>query len=341
MKTIQIGFLLLIGFFTFVGCSIGNTESPEQGARGWFDGLSAMDGFKVEDRTCKAKQDELKTAGLFATMVQLFGQSQLGEKVKIDTSNVNIEGIRTNGDTAEVRITGRLRAGIGLAVNSQDLLSVWKMVRENGRWKYCGEDREVTATVVAMATATATASHYTPADVKNLQIQENDFPVSTRLIANPVEKDASWLFQFRKEGDLKSQAIYDSSYSFLDNNVTLGSNNDVHLTSTLFETPEDTEKGLSYFRDFAGRSKPKNPTTAAALMIDDRVVEDLGEGGWILGLRDSKFEIFHVGWRVENVGLWLIVGSKPGSLKESDVLGVANNLTKRLEDNRMKRIKGN
>ncbi|HZQ09838.1 MAG TPA: hypothetical protein VFD70_24890 [Anaerolineae bacterium] len=154
MKNPVIAIALALLLVLSVNCgAIGNTETPEQGARAWFDALAAMDGFKVEDRTCKAQQESLRTAGLFATMVQLFGQSQLADKVKIDTTQIDLETVESSGNNAKVRVTGRLRAGIGLAVNSQDLLSVWNMVREDDEWKYCGEASEETAQLKAQATA--------------------------------------------------------------------------------------------------------------------------------------------------------------------------------------------
>lgn len=178
MKALSSAIAIIIAAALVAGCRVGSAETPEQGAKAWFDALAEMDGFKVEDRTCQAQQEKMREAGLFSTMLQLFGQSQLGEQVKIDASSVIVETIRSSGDTAQVRITGKLRAGIGLAVTDQDLAFVWNMVREDGRWKYCGEDVQGTAEMAARATATTVATYFTESEATSIVItpEESNMP---------------------------------------------------------------------------------------------------------------------------------------------------------------------
>lgn len=136
MKVWQRLALVLVLFIALVSCGIG--DSPEKAAQEWIEALVSMDGNTLMARTCAAQQGYVQEAGLWYSLIGMFGQSFTGQQAEVDLSDLNFKTVKRSGDTAQVRVTGEMRVAILAVAQSQYVDEVWTMVREEGKWKWCG-----------------------------------------------------------------------------------------------------------------------------------------------------------------------------------------------------------
>jgi hypothetical protein len=68
---------------------------------------------------------------------QLFGLD-LDIPFEIDTSDVHFVAVSNNGQTASVRVTGAVRYSVMAFADVIDVDETWRMVLEDGKWKWCG-----------------------------------------------------------------------------------------------------------------------------------------------------------------------------------------------------------
>lgn len=115
------------------------TDSPDKAAKEYLQGLADLDGLKVDDLTCSSQKEALKQTGLAATALIMLGQNYTGQQVKVDISGLQITTVQSSGDSASVQVAGKIRTAIGLEVQSQQINDKWRMVKEEGKWKYCGK----------------------------------------------------------------------------------------------------------------------------------------------------------------------------------------------------------
>jgi len=162
--------LILLGATTACG-AVG--DSPENGAKEWLQALAKQDGLKLEDRTCSSQKQEQQREGMVFTTLMMFGESLTGvnlQDVKMELSDLEVTTIRTSGETAEVRVKGKLRAAIGLVVQSMEMDDTWLMTREEGKWKYCG------------------SKAFRASDLPQMVLQDSDVPTGGWLAAD-LEQD--------------------------------------------------------------------------------------------------------------------------------------------------------
>jgi len=128
--------LMLVSALTVCG-AIG--DSPEKAAEEWAQAFANLDGNKVAERTCAAQQANVQQAGLWTSVFNLFGQQMIGQEAKTDVSGLRFTTVSSSGNTADVRVTGQIRVAVMALSQTQDVDETWRMVREDGKWKWCGE----------------------------------------------------------------------------------------------------------------------------------------------------------------------------------------------------------
>lgn len=135
--------VLLVGGAAVVGLRVlgGALEGPAGAARRYLQAAVAYDGNELARRTCAAQQQALMEAGLVITALNMIANYYVDmglEDVDFDLSDLEFTVVSRTGDRAVVRISGELRTSILLLSVPGRVDDTWLMVREDGRWKYCG-----------------------------------------------------------------------------------------------------------------------------------------------------------------------------------------------------------
>ena len=115
------------------------TDSPEGAAKAWVKALMNRDGNKMAELTCAEEQEAMQQAGLWISAFDILGQAVIGQRTQADVSGLRFTIISQSGDTACVRVTGEVRQAILAFSQTQTMDDRMGMIREDGRWKYCGE----------------------------------------------------------------------------------------------------------------------------------------------------------------------------------------------------------
>ena len=131
--------ILLIFAMLVAPAACGLRDSPEGAAKEWLEALASFDGLKMDERTCSEQKEQLQQGGALLAAFSALGQEITDQNVRIDVSAVNLSTTKSTADTANVHVTGKIRASVGLLVQSQPVDEDWKMVKEGGKWAWCGE----------------------------------------------------------------------------------------------------------------------------------------------------------------------------------------------------------
>lgn len=135
--------ILLAGGGVVVGLRVvgGVLEGPAGAARRYLQASVAFDGNELARRTCAAQQQALMEAGLVITALDMIANYYVDmglEDVDFDISDLKFRVVSQTGDRALVRVSGEMRTSLLLLSVPAPIDDTWLMVRENGRWKYCG-----------------------------------------------------------------------------------------------------------------------------------------------------------------------------------------------------------
>ena len=114
-------------------------DSPERAAQEWLQASVDLDGNKLMERTCAAQQENIQEAGMWASVFNIFGQQAIGVQAKTDLSGLKFSTTSSSGNTARVRVTGQIRVAVLALAQSQKVDETWRMVKEEGKWKWCGQ----------------------------------------------------------------------------------------------------------------------------------------------------------------------------------------------------------
>jgi hypothetical protein len=136
MKHLFSGLIILCLLFLLAACS---SDSPEAAAKEWVQAFADMDGNKIAARTCAAQQENLQEAGMWVSAFTIFGDLLIGQQSQIDISDLQFTATSTGDDAAQVHVTGKIRVAILAFSQAQDIDETWRMVREDGSWKWCGQ----------------------------------------------------------------------------------------------------------------------------------------------------------------------------------------------------------
>lgn len=137
MKHKTITFLLVVFSFLLTACF----DSPEKGAKEWFDAMLNLDGNKILDRTCVQYRPQIQEWGLwnsaFAMLPQLWGLDLKSQGdvsgLKFDTTSIN-----EAETTALVRVHGEIRVAVLAFAQAVPVDETWQMIKEDAVWRWCG-----------------------------------------------------------------------------------------------------------------------------------------------------------------------------------------------------------
>lgn len=126
--------IFILSFF-LTGC----IESPERGAKEWFDAVLNMDGNKIFERTCDAQKAAMQEAGMWNTAMALIPQMMgLSVDIQGDVSDLKFTTSEKTETYAYVHVNGEMRVAILALVQSYPIDETWLMVNEDGKWRWCG-----------------------------------------------------------------------------------------------------------------------------------------------------------------------------------------------------------
>lgn len=109
-------------------------DSPETAAMEWVEAVLNLSGTTLAARTCAARQQDLQSG---ATLVS--GLSALvGQTVEGDISDLRFEILTSSDNVAQVRVSGEVRVAVLGIADTTRVDETWEMVREGGKWKWCG-----------------------------------------------------------------------------------------------------------------------------------------------------------------------------------------------------------
>jgi len=132
---------VFLTFLLFVSllAACGPGDSPEQAAKEWIEAFVNLDGNKLAERTCAAQQENVQSGAMWVSAFAALGQMFTGQRTKADISDLRFVTIgRSGSDIAQVRVTGVIRISVLAIAQTQQVDETWQMIREAGRWKWCG-----------------------------------------------------------------------------------------------------------------------------------------------------------------------------------------------------------
>lgn len=135
MKSARFFILVLAGVVLVTGCSAGG---PAGTARRWYKAVATGDGATALSLTCREYQSQVQMAGfLTAGLGLLSGGSS--PKVAANMSDLEFSTISQDGDAATVHAQGEIIVSLFGAAMPEEINSSLALVREEGKWKVCGE----------------------------------------------------------------------------------------------------------------------------------------------------------------------------------------------------------
>lgn len=127
----RIGWVTIVSTVLLAAVFLGSqrrTTVPETAAREWLEALQSRDSNKLTERTCMAHRANMQNE-----------THEFLAWIGADSSDLRIEVISQNSNTAQVRVTCEIRTISSALVQIQHIDQVWQMKWEDGRWKWCGE----------------------------------------------------------------------------------------------------------------------------------------------------------------------------------------------------------
>ncbi len=149
--------MLVIFALGWGGMQLWRAGTPAYAAEKWFDAMWSMDSETVLDRTCdqeiwvsNALASGASVAGLaeYLDITQIPGLDEflipgldmdsLKDEFEIDRSRIEFAEVSASEETAVVAAKGQIRFRIFKGWYPYRLDETWLMVKEDGRWKWCG-----------------------------------------------------------------------------------------------------------------------------------------------------------------------------------------------------------
>ena len=139
-----------------------STQEIEDSAREWLAGLAGMDGNKILKYTCMAQRDALRESQVMGNALSVLMGSLVGMEIEADVSDVKAQALEYTRDRARLQMGGELRVAMGAQAQAFPIGDVWRMVKENDTWRWCGTDSGVMPLSQEAALAEAARSEPTP-----------------------------------------------------------------------------------------------------------------------------------------------------------------------------------
>lgn len=158
----------------------------EDSAREWLAGVAGMDGNKILKYTCEAQRESLQNELSMGNALSLLAGGLLGVQPEADVSDVKAQALEYTSDRARLQMGGELRAVMGAQAQAFPIGDVWRMVKENDTWRWCGTDSGIMPLSQDATTfAQSAAAGPTPAREPTVEaaVRSGDFdPKETVLI---------------------------------------------------------------------------------------------------------------------------------------------------------------
>lgn len=125
------------------------TTASEIGAKKYDKASVSMDWNSISKLTCTDYQTNIQSVGVISSLVTYIApevinsltDTKLGDLVKeykIDIGDIKYEETSNSGDQAVVHVTGKMNMTILHMPFTMPVDSDYYMVKEEGRWKWCG-----------------------------------------------------------------------------------------------------------------------------------------------------------------------------------------------------------
>jgi hypothetical protein len=135
MKSARWFVLVLVGVVLVTGCSAGG---PSGAAEQWYEAVATGDGATALSLTCKEYQPQVQMAGFLTAGLGLLTGVDTGTAAA-DMSDLEFTTTSQDGDTATVHVEGEIIVSLLGAAVPEEVNSNLKFIREDGKWKMCGE----------------------------------------------------------------------------------------------------------------------------------------------------------------------------------------------------------
>jgi len=145
VRAIGLGGLAVVGFAALAGAA--DVDSASASAREFMSAAIQFNGIRVSELTCEAKLKEVQ--GFVSAMAVMIGSP---EDVRGSVDELSFEEVQRSGESATVRVAGRLTVAVRGVVQSVTIVQSLAMKYERGRWRYCGEPASGAATPAPTAT---------------------------------------------------------------------------------------------------------------------------------------------------------------------------------------------
>jgi len=140
-----------------------STQEIEDSAREWLAGIAGMDGNKTLKYTCLAQREQVQESSAMGNALSSLMGSLIGMSVEADVTDVRAETLEYTSDRARLQMGGELRVAMGAQGQAFPIGDVWRMIKENDTWRWCGTDSGVMPlSQDALAIAGTAASGPTP-----------------------------------------------------------------------------------------------------------------------------------------------------------------------------------
>lgn len=160
MRRLSLALLIMILLSLLSAC--GPTDSPDKAAKEWLEAWTNLDGNKLAERTCDAQQENVQSGAIWVSAFAALGEMFTGQRTQVDTSDLHFVPISKSGDTAQIRVTGEIRSAVLAIAQTQEVDETWLIVREGGKWKWCGALTETVQPQFMPATPELPTSTPTP-----------------------------------------------------------------------------------------------------------------------------------------------------------------------------------
>lgn len=280
--------LLAVGIFQL------SADSPQSAASEFLRALASADGRRLAERTCAGLKQQPVQASLLRSAFSTTDESLTGENSVTAGSRLTVMVSATLTDTARVRVSGAMASGPGIASTTTRVDEMWRMVKEGGVWKFCGEDLLPQSGLAALLLQ--------PAEVSFPLIDSEDTLADT-LGAYP--QTYSELRRVGAQGAVLKEYTLEGKW--------------IDSFAFWFPTYGDAAKGSRVFVNFL---QSITRTNQRALPEDD-----LGDDGASFSVvSPPDYELYAYVWRVKNVVLALGIRAKPGKLTLSDARSWADKM---------------
>lgn len=129
--------IFLIFLILLAGC--GPKDTPDNAAYEWTTAMLTNDGNKLAERTCSEQISNVQSTALFTSFIEIIGQQAIDQKLEVDLKDLNFSVFQESGSSAIVQVKGVVRSAVLAVFQITPVDTKYNMVKEDGKWKWCGE----------------------------------------------------------------------------------------------------------------------------------------------------------------------------------------------------------